>query len=144
MAWSMRSGSTVAIETVVNEDDSRELRVTGADLGLLVGPHGWDASRPCRSSPGWRPGATASGAASCGCGSTSAATASVAGMRWPASPGTLAEEVRASGVQKVLEPMSSPDRKIVHDAITDVEGVATLSEGEEPRRRVVIVPQPLS
>jgi spoIIIJ-associated protein len=53
----------------------------------------------------------------------------------------LAEEVARSGVQKVLEPMSSPDRKVVHDAAGEVEGVETLSEGEEPRRRVVIVPR---
>jgi spoIIIJ-associated protein len=53
----------------------------------------------------------------------------------------LAEEVARSGVQKVLEPMSSPDRKVVHDAASEVDGVATLSEGEEPRRRVVIVAQ---
>jgi spoIIIJ-associated protein len=51
-----------------------------------------------------------------------------------------AEEVLASGAQKVLEPMNSADRKVVHDTVGTLEGVRTLSEGEEPRRRVVIVP----
>jgi spoIIIJ-associated protein len=34
--------------------------------------------------------------------------------------------------------MSPVDRKIVHDIVNDIDGVATISEGEEPRRRVVI------
>ena len=44
------------------------------------------------------------------------------------------------GAQKALEPMSPPDRKVVHDTVNEIEGVSTVSEGEEPRRRVVIVP----
>ena len=52
----------------------------------------------------------------------------------------VAEQVRTSGVQKALEPMSPPDRKVVHDTVNGIDGVGTLSEGEEPRRRVVIVP----
>jgi spoIIIJ-associated protein len=49
-------------------------------------------------------------------------------------------EVTSSGQPKALEPMSSADRKIVHDAATRLGGVETSSEGEEPRRRVVIRP----
>ncbi len=52
----------------------------------------------------------------------------------------LADEVRETGVQKVLEPMGSADRKVIHDTVGQLEGVRTLSEGEDPRRRVVIVP----
>jgi spoIIIJ-associated protein len=52
----------------------------------------------------------------------------------------LAEEVKTAGSRKVLEPMSAADRKIVHDAINEIDGVTTTSEGEEPRRRVVILP----
>lgn len=52
----------------------------------------------------------------------------------------LAEDVRTSGVQKVLEPMGSADRKVIHDTVGNLDGVRTLSEGEDPRRRVVIVP----
>lgn len=53
---------------------------------------------------------------------------------------TIADEVKASGVEKALEPMSASDRKAVHDACAEVEGVSTTSEGEDPRRRVVILP----
>ena len=52
----------------------------------------------------------------------------------------VAEEVRESQLERGLEPMSPPDRKVVHDTISEIEGVATSSEGEEPRRRVVISP----
>jgi spoIIIJ-associated protein len=52
----------------------------------------------------------------------------------------VADEVRASGVQRILEPMSSADRKVVHDIINEIDGVTTSSEGEDPRRRVVIHP----
>ena len=52
----------------------------------------------------------------------------------------IAEDVVASGESKILEPMNSADRKIVHDAIVEVSGVDTASEGEEPRRRVVVRP----
>jgi spoIIIJ-associated protein len=36
--------------------------------------------------------------------------------------------------------MNPPDRKVVHDAVAEIDGVSTSSEGEEPRRRVVISP----
>ena len=52
----------------------------------------------------------------------------------------VAHEVRDSGRTKALEPMVSADRKVVHDSIQGVEGVASHSDGEEPRRRVVITP----
>ena len=52
----------------------------------------------------------------------------------------VANDVVTSGDAKALEPMNSADRKIVHDAIVDIEGVQTASEGEEPRRRVVVRP----
>ena len=52
----------------------------------------------------------------------------------------MADEVKESGVARVLEPMSSADRKIIHDSLSSVEGIATRSEGEDPYRRVVISP----
>ena len=52
----------------------------------------------------------------------------------------VAEQVRETGVERGLEPMGAPDRKVVHDTLADMDGVATSSEGEEPRRRVVISP----
>jgi spoIIIJ-associated protein len=52
----------------------------------------------------------------------------------------IATEVRSTGEERALEPMSAADRKAVHDALTNEEGVATRSEGEEPRRFVVVTP----
>jgi spoIIIJ-associated protein len=52
----------------------------------------------------------------------------------------VAERVIETGREHALEPMSSPDRKVVHDVAAEIEGVETISEGEEPRRRVVIRP----
>lgn len=52
----------------------------------------------------------------------------------------IAAEVVDSGRPKILEPMNAADRKIVHDAIVEMAGVETASEGEEPRRRVVVRP----
>jgi spoIIIJ-associated protein len=50
----------------------------------------------------------------------------------------VAEEVRSSGEERALEPMSPADRKAVHDALTEQADIITRSEGEEPRRFVVI------
>jgi spoIIIJ-associated protein len=52
----------------------------------------------------------------------------------------VALEVQASGNKRALEPMPPPDRKVVHDAVNDTPGVTTISEGEEPYRRVVLIP----
>jgi spoIIIJ-associated protein len=52
----------------------------------------------------------------------------------------VAGEVKETGSPRMLEPMSSADRKIVHDTLMEFEGVVTRSEGEDPRRRVVVEP----
>jgi spoIIIJ-associated protein len=52
--------------------------------------------------------------------------------------GEAARRVRRTGKQESLEPMNPYERKIVHDAASQVNGVETSSEGEDPRRRVVI------
>jgi spoIIIJ-associated protein len=49
-----------------------------------------------------------------------------------------AKRVRRTGRQEQFEPMTSYERKILHDAAGEVDGVETLSEGEEPHRRVII------
>lgn len=41
-----------------------------------------------------------------------------------------------------LRPMNAYDRRIVHKALNDMEGVSTHSEGEEPRRSIVITRDP--
>jgi spoIIIJ-associated protein len=50
----------------------------------------------------------------------------------------LAQNVISSGVEKGLEPMNAADRKVVHDAVNEIDGVSTVSVGDEPRRRVVL------
>ncbi len=50
----------------------------------------------------------------------------------------LAESVLAEGGEIMLEPMTSADRKVVHDTIADIENVRSYSEGEDPRRCVII------
>jgi spoIIIJ-associated protein len=50
----------------------------------------------------------------------------------------LAKRVRRTGRPERLGPMTAYERKIVHDAVADIGGVETASEGEEPERRVVI------
>jgi spoIIIJ-associated protein len=52
----------------------------------------------------------------------------------------VAAEVLESGVERALEPMSAADRKVVHDTVVTIEGVVSSSQGEEPRRFVVISP----
>lgn len=51
-----------------------------------------------------------------------------------------AKEALASGREVELEPMSAPERKLVHTCLKDYPGIATRSEGDEPYRRVVVVP----
>ena len=48
-------------------------------------------------------------------------------------------EVRASGESVSLEPMTSFERKVVHDVVA-ADGLTSESEGIEPRRCVVILP----
>ena len=50
----------------------------------------------------------------------------------------LAEQVIAEGGELMLEPMNPAERKVVHDAVAEIDGVRSFSEGEEPRRSVVI------
>ncbi len=52
----------------------------------------------------------------------------------------LATDVKESGVEKALEPMSAAERKAVHDSVAAINGVRSYSEGSEPRRNVVISP----
>lgn len=51
---------------------------------------------------------------------------------------STAEEVKESGEAARLRPMTPFERKIVHDAVAAVDGVHSESEGEEPKRKVVV------
>ena len=50
----------------------------------------------------------------------------------------VADDVRAAGEARALEPMNSADRKVVHDALADQPDIVTRSQGSDPFRRVVV------
>jgi len=50
-----------------------------------------------------------------------------------------AQRVLESGEPVSLAPMTPFERKIVHDAVAAIDGVASESEGVEPERRVVVL-----
>ena len=51
-----------------------------------------------------------------------------------------AERVAASAAPERMAPMNPFERKVVHDVIAAAAGVHSESEGEEPNRRVVVLP----
>ncbi len=53
-----------------------------------------------------------------------------------------AEQVKAHGDPVALDTMNPFERKVVHDAVAQIDGVHSESEGEEPERRVVVLPTP--
>ena len=133
-AFGLRGDTTAKL----GEDDI-EVAVTGADLGLLVGPRGQtlQAVQELTRSVAQRNNQRAS----------SRLTVDIAGYRERRRQALtrfatqIAGEVLSTGSQRALEPMSSVDRKIVHDTVQGISGVVSLSEGEDPRRYVLIRPE---
>ena len=128
------SGTT----TVSYEGDEIELNVEGVELGVLVGPRGTTlqaVQELTRVAAQRRLG-----------DHDTRLRVDVGGYRERRKVALsrfavqVAEQVVADGSAKRLEPMSSPDRKAIHDALADFEGVATRSEGDDPRRCVVVAP----
>jgi spoIIIJ-associated protein len=130
-------GSTATAEVVVDGSDL-EVRLTGADLGLLIGPGG-------RTLTAVQDLARVAAQRKLGDHETRLKI-DVAGYREKRREAlekfarTVADDVLASGQAKALEPMSSADRKVVHDTITEIDGVVSRSDGDDPARRVVISP----
>ena len=52
-----------------------------------------------------------------------------------------AEQASATGHRVELDPMSSAERRIIHEALKDDPEVTTASDGVEPNRYVVVVPR---
>ena len=52
----------------------------------------------------------------------------------------IAEQVKASGESVKLRPMNAFERKVVHDTIQEI-GLTSESEGEDPNRCVVVLPE---
>ena len=131
----VEGSSTTVVEI---DEDTAEVQVTGDDLGLLIGPKGatllalQDLARTVvQRKTGARTGRL---------------LLDVSGYRAKRKEALerftekVAQQVVATGESAALEPMSSADRKIVHDTANAFDGVSTSSEGEDPRRRVVVHP----
>ncbi|HVF52195.1 MAG TPA: RNA-binding cell elongation regulator Jag/EloR [Actinomycetota bacterium] len=50
----------------------------------------------------------------------------------------IAERAKERGTEIELEPMTAYERKVVHDAVAEIDGASSFSEGEEPNRKVVV------
>ncbi len=53
----------------------------------------------------------------------------------------LSDKAKQSRTKVVLEPMNPHERRIIHTALQEEDGVNTYSEGDEPFRKVVISPE---
>jgi len=132
-----RSDATVAVTTV--EDDTIEATIDGPELGLLVGQKGvtLQALQELVRSVVQRRFVGQSHAR---------IRVDVAGYRARRKAALerftrdVAQSVLESGTAKALEPMSSADRKVVHDVVNEIDGDESISEGDDPHRRVVIRP----
>ncbi len=123
---------------LVREDEEMEVQVNGDDLGLLVGPKGntllalQDLTRVVAQR---RLG-----------DHDTRLRVDVAGYRERRRDALsrfalkVASDVMETGKPRVLEPMASADRKVVHDTLAGVDGVSTRSRGEDPYRQIVVEP----
>lgn len=127
-----------ATTEVTIDGENIEVRLNGADLGLLVGPRGstlqavQDITRVVSQR---RTG-----------DQQTRLRIDIGGYRAKRREALsrfvtqVADEVVATGTPRILEAMLSADRKVVHDALTGRTDITTHSEGDEPNRRVVITP----
>lgn len=118
------------------EGDRAAVSIVGGDLRTLVGPDGQvleALQELCRL------------AVQAQTGERSRLMLDIAGHRAArraelTRQGTqAAEQARSSGQPIRMAPMSAFERKVVHDAVA-AAGLRSESEGEEPRRRVVVLP----
>ncbi len=131
-------GLQAAVNVVRPDDETVDVQLEGPDLGLLIGPRGATLlalQDLTRTVVHHRTGA-----------GNGRIHVDVGGYRQKRTEALVrfaqqvAATVQSSGTRTVLEPMTAADRKVVHDAITPIDGVSTISEGEEPQRRVVVIP----
>jgi spoIIIJ-associated protein len=133
-----RFGAEAEVTVVDLDEDMLEVQVTGAELGLLIGPKGQtlQAVQELTRTVVQRRSVARTGRI----------LVDIAGYRVRRREALerftqqQAARVLESGMQCVLEPMSAADRKVVHDTANEIDGVRTVSEGEDPHRRVVILP----
>ena len=120
--------------SVSETDEEIVATCTGDDLGLLIGKHGQtiDALQAVTNAALFRSGAG------------KPVTIDAAGYR-DRRRATLegiavraAEQAVDEGGRVLLEPMTSVERKVVHERLKEFDGVETSSEGAEPNRYVVV------
>ncbi|MHB8328639.1 MAG: RNA-binding cell elongation regulator Jag/EloR [Acidimicrobiales bacterium] len=131
-------GLRADVSMTVLDEDTAQVAIDGAELGILIGPGGVTLGALqdlARTVVQRRTG-----------GQSERILVDVAGYRAKRAEALqrftkqIADEVLSSGTEQALEPMSASDRKVVHDAVNEIDGVATRSEGEDPRRHIVISP----
>jgi len=123
---------------IVETDETLTATIVGRELGLAIGKHGQtiDAIQYLANAAVWR-----------GRGDErKAVVVDAAGYR-ARREATLeslakrsAERAISTGRSVELDPMTAVERKVVHVALKEAEGVVTRSEGTEPNRFVVIDP----
>jgi spoIIIJ-associated protein len=129
-------GLRADVTTRMVDEETAEVAVDGEELGLLIGPGGATLQALQELARTYVQKATG--------GHSSRILVDVAGYRAKRAAALqrytrqVAEEALAEGTERSLEPMSAADRKVVHDTINEIEGLSTRSEGEEPRRHIVI------
>jgi spoIIIJ-associated protein len=120
------------------DEETVEVAAAGDNLGLLVGPRGATLSAVQDLTRTFVQRQSES--------RTDRILVDVGGYREKRSAALrrftegIVTEVKESGEERALEPMSAADRKVVHDAVNETEGVQTRSEGDDPARYVVIEP----
>jgi spoIIIJ-associated protein len=125
--------------TVAVREDADTVTATcaGADLGVLIGKHGQtiDALQYL-----------ANAIAARGTAERKRIIVDAAGYRERRRQTVDGIALRAAaravdtGARVELEPMTSAERRLVHERLKEYPGVATASEGAEPHRYVVVVP----
>jgi spoIIIJ-associated protein len=125
--------------TVDIDETADEIRATvnGDELGLLIGKHG--ATIDALQHLAWR-------AAFHGSEERKQVVVDAAGYRERREAALRRAADRAVadalsfGRPVELEPMRAPERKVVHNYLSDRTDVETHSEGDEPERRLVVTP----
>ena len=122
----------------VEEDEERILgTVDGEDVGLLIGRRGQtiDAIQLLCYRAAFRGSSERKRVVVDAAGYRERRRETIAGQADRA-----AERALKTGKEIELEPMSPPERKIVHDHLVERAGIETFSEGDDPERCVIVAP----
>jgi spoIIIJ-associated protein len=133
------AGLEAQVGSRIIDAQTLELEVTGDSLGVLVGPKGATllafqelVRTYVHHDTGGRSGRL---------------MLDVAGYRQKrrvaleAFTRQVVASVLDAGERRAMEPMNAVDRKVVHDTANDIVGVRSISEGEDPFRYVVLLPE---